>query len=138
MNIFRAQLDAFFQLISSPVGLFAFIGLVVSMALMVFIRPAKWPVFTLLLFMATLSYRVVNNVFTVELVFPLEQIRAQCRGVCIALLIALLVPLVMQFHSWRTRWFAGAALAYFVFQMMLAMRMFADGAFDPVQISFVT
>jgi len=92
MSNFRLQLEAFLQLMGSPLGAVAIAGVLLLMFALGMLPKLKWPVLVFLLFCSTLSYRIDLSNFVVTLAFPLEQIRSQCRGICAALLIVLLVP----------------------------------------------
>src|SRR5437867_372625 len=124
----QSQLRAFLDLMTRPEGIFALIALIALMVAVAATKRFKWVILTLLLWTATFS--IVLNIADqrpVALLPGFEQIRANGRPLCVALLLVLTIPSVLSPAGWRVRWFSGAALALFLFQMMFAARMTMGG-----------
>jgi hypothetical protein len=121
-----AQLRNFLDLFTTPVGL---IGLTLLIALTFVLMAAprwRWLVVGLLLYASTLSFTEAPW-FKPVLMFPLEQIRYQGRGLTMGLMFALLLPALTAARGWRTRLILAATWAFFAFEVLFSFRVLVGG-----------
>jgi hypothetical protein len=127
---FTAQLDYAIETLSSPAGAIAML-LGVVMAVSLFFSPkVKWLVLTILFWVSTFAFFIGPGKKVVRFAFPLEQIRSNGRTIVTGMLLALLIPALISARGWRMRLVAPPLLAYFIFEMVVALRILMGGIVD--------
>jgi hypothetical protein len=131
-----AQLRNLLRTLERPIGFFA-LGVILAISLAAASsRSFKWYVLGAMFFASTLSVGGLEW-FHPVLMFPIEQMRQQGRGMTIGLLLALLLASVVAVRGWRTRLAASAAIAYFVFELAFCTRLAIGGQYERAIFGFL-
>jgi hypothetical protein len=123
------QLRHFLETLASTQGILGGVVFLFILGLTVARPQFKWVVLGLLLFASTLSFAVRSSSPQV-LMFPLEQLRRQGRGITLGLLAILLIRVFTTHRGWRTRIVLGATVAFFAFELIFSARLAFGGMAD--------
>ncbi|HEV7301074.1 MAG TPA: O-antigen ligase family protein [Tepidisphaeraceae bacterium] len=135
MNNAQEQLDNLIGALANPATwLLVLLGLVVCVVLG-FSRSAKWAVVAGLLFISNLdtSSWIKNQ----TLVTPLPLLLSFARALAFGSLLLLLVPTLMSDRGWRRSFVPAAAVFFLLCEMMLTLRIAADGNHQKSTLGFV-
>ncbi len=124
-----SQLQYFITTLGSPMGIAAILVFLLCLALVLFFPALRWVYLILMLWAATLAF-YFNGDFDNRLAWPLEQIRAQGRGISAALLVLLTIPSIAARSPLRSRVIGGGAWAMFLFQLAVSVRHAMVGDLD--------
>ena len=121
MNTFEYQVNQFQQLIASPAGILAALA-VLTLAILASSQAwARYFTLTLLIWSTTLTIGGRQEWFPNVLIFPLQQMRENTRTITLALLGVLLLPALVAAQGWRPRLISPPMVAFFVFQVVIAL-----------------
>jgi FtsH-binding integral membrane protein len=124
------QLDAIIKFLLSPLGLLLLLAIPVFVALTVISNPARWIALALLLWISTFGAFVDQIYFKSTLMFPFQDLRQIAKPLCIIAMILLLPAVAFSSSSQKSKGPSGASWAYFIFLLIIGLRIITTGLLD--------
>lgn len=119
------QFQNLIELLGSPLGLVLLMSGAATAIGVFVVRPAKWAVLVLLLFVANMA--AYNLTTQRPLITPFDQMRTYGRSLAGAFLALLLLPALVAPRGYRQRIASAGAVALLVFQLILTVRLALAG-----------
>ncbi|HPF40790.1 MAG TPA: O-antigen ligase family protein [Phycisphaerae bacterium] len=137
MDTSAAYLSQFLGMLATPFGLIgAFIAVLVAVGLLVNPK-VRWPVLAMLVYVSTLSPGEALY-FDNTLIWPFEPLRWVSRQVTLVLTFLLLIPGMTTPNVTRLRIVSGPMLAFFGFQVFMALRLIPTSLLTRGLLSLIT
>jgi len=122
------QIWNFLDLLSTPTGMIiAIIFVAVILPLVLFYRQLRWTVLALLLWATTFSFTDLPGYHPKPLMFPLQDLKYQGRGLSAAFMTLLLINCLGLTRGWRQKIPSSNTVLLLMFQVVLAGRSMLSG-----------
>jgi hypothetical protein len=121
MHSAQYQVELLLKLLSTPLGLLSVVTILLLLVLTLLIPKMKWVVLALSFFASTLV--VTDFIGRQRLMFPLEQLSNQGRGLTTSLMVIALIGALMVPGQGRRKYFVAGFLFFFIFQLTIAFNL---------------